>query len=111
MAGKLKAIISDVHGNLEALEAVVNDMHEQNAEEIYCLGDVVGYGPNPGECLDILMNCPVFLVGNHEEAMLEEPTDFTPEATVAARWTRQELRRRRKGPPIPRRGFPSSEAW
>ena len=69
MAGKFKAIISDVHGNLEAqLEAVVDDMGKHGAEELYCLGDVVGYGPNPGECLDILMNCRVFLLGNHEES-------------------------------------------
>jgi diadenosine tetraphosphatase ApaH/serine/threonine PP2A family protein phosphatase len=102
MASKLKAqplraIISDVHGNLEALRAVVSDMHQHKAEELYCLGDAVGYGPNPGECLDILMNAQVFLLGNHEEAMLEEPTDFTPEATVAARWTRQEIRREQEG--------------
>ncbi len=92
MAGKLKAIVSDVHGNLEALEAVVDDMGQHGAEELYCLGDAVGYGPNPGECLDILMHSQVFLLGNHEEAMLAEPTDFTKDATVVARWTREEIR-------------------
>lgn len=92
MAGSItRAIVSDVHGNLEALEAVVDDMHQHGVEELYCLGDAVGYGPNPGECLDILMHCQLFLLGNHEEAMLAEPTDFTPDAARGARWTRAEL--------------------
>jgi diadenosine tetraphosphatase ApaH/serine/threonine PP2A family protein phosphatase len=88
----MKAIISDVHGNLEALEAVVDDMNDFDVEDLYCLGDTVGYGPNPGECLDILMNCKVHLLGNHEEAMREKPTDFTAEAARVAEWTLHQLR-------------------
>ncbi|MFM9065836.1 MAG: metallophosphoesterase family protein, partial [Planctomycetota bacterium] len=49
------AIISDIHGNLEALEAVLADIAAQAVERIVCLGDVIGYGPNPRECLDIAM--------------------------------------------------------
>jgi diadenosine tetraphosphatase ApaH/serine/threonine PP2A family protein phosphatase len=105
MAGPVKAIISDVHANLEALEAVVDDIKSHDTEAIYCLGDAVGYGPNPGECLDILMHCQVFILGNHEEAMLEEPTDFTPEATRGARWTREELRRVQQEGDDPRARF------
>ena len=48
----LRAIISDIHGNLEALTAVLADIRRQNADEIVCLGDIVGYGPDPCACLD-----------------------------------------------------------
>ncbi|MDP6794618.1 MAG: metallophosphoesterase family protein, partial [Verrucomicrobiota bacterium] len=47
-----RALISDIHGNYEALKAVLDDIREQSITEIYCLGDIVGYGPNPCECLD-----------------------------------------------------------
>ena len=50
-----RAIISDIHGNLEALQAVLGDMREQGVEEIFCLGDIIGYGPNPCECLDLVI--------------------------------------------------------
>ncbi len=51
-----RALISDIHGNLEALEAVLSDIAEVSVDEIYCLGDIIGYGPNPCECLDLVMN-------------------------------------------------------
>ena len=47
------AVLSDIHGNLEALQAVLADANRHGAEAVYCLGDVVGYGPNPCECLDL----------------------------------------------------------
>ncbi len=47
-----RALISDIHSNLEALEAVLEDIHQQGISEVYCLGDIVGYGPNPRECLE-----------------------------------------------------------
>ena len=49
------ALVSDIHGNLEAIEAVLADIAEQNADRIVCLGDIIGYGPNPRECLDLVM--------------------------------------------------------
>ena len=49
----VKAIISDIHSNLEALQAVLKDIEKHPVTEIYCLGDVVGYGPNPRECVDL----------------------------------------------------------
>ena len=49
------AIISDIHGNLEGLEAVLADIESQGISEIYCLGDIIGYGPNPRECIDQMM--------------------------------------------------------
>ena len=50
-----RAIISDIHGNLEALQAVLADARGQGVEEIFCLGDIIGYGPNPCECLDLVI--------------------------------------------------------
>ncbi len=50
-----RALISDIHGNLEALEVVLNDIQGQGIREIYCLGDIIGYGPNPRECIDRVM--------------------------------------------------------
>ncbi len=50
-----QALISDIHGNVEALNSVLEDIGKQSVDEVLCLGDVVGYGPNPCECLDIVM--------------------------------------------------------
>ena len=50
-----RALLSDIHGNLEALTAVLDDVRAQGAGEIFCLGDIVGYGPNPCECVDAVM--------------------------------------------------------
>lgn len=64
------AIISDIHANLEALKAVLKDAHSQRVNQIYCLGDVVGYGPYPSECLGITRRvCQKNLLGNHEQAI------------------------------------------
>src|SRR5437588_7503109 len=87
----MKAIISDIHANLEALQAVWADLTRQGVTEVYCLGDVVGYGPNPRECLEMVMKCKVCLMGNHDQAALFDPTDFNPVAERAILWTRQQL--------------------
>jgi diadenosine tetraphosphatase ApaH/serine/threonine PP2A family protein phosphatase len=87
----MKAIISDVHSNLEALNAVLADIARQPVEAIYCLGDVVGYGPNPRECLDKIMAFPVVLMGNHDQAVLFDPMNFNPVAERATMWTRAQL--------------------
>ena len=61
------AIISDVHGNKEALEAIMNDIKRENINNIICLGDVIGVGPNSKECMDIIINNNIEMVlGNHE---------------------------------------------
>jgi predicted phosphodiesterase len=66
-----RALISDIHGNLESLDAVLHDIATQHVDEIFCLGDVVGYGPNPRECIDRVMNhCRVTLLGNHDQGLL-----------------------------------------
>jgi predicted phosphodiesterase len=86
------ALISDIHGNLEALNAVLADIAKQDIDEIYCLGDVVGYGPNPCECLDLVMKkCKLTVLGNHDQAALFDPDGFNPVALRAIYWTRDRL--------------------
>src|SRR5262245_42431963 len=85
------AILSDIHGNLEALRAVLADAERNGAQEIYCLGDVVGYGPNPRECLDLVLGFRVTVLGNHDLGALFDPVGFSPTAERAIFWTRQQL--------------------
>ncbi|GBD37385.1 hypothetical protein HRbin36_02516 [bacterium HR36] len=85
------AIISDIHSNLEALQAVLEDIREQGVEKIYCLGDIIGYGPNPRECIDLVMDFPVVLLGNHDQAAIFDPEGFNAGALRAILWTRQQL--------------------
>lgn len=88
----MRAIISDIHGNLEALEAVLADIAQQNVNEIYCLGDIIGYGPNPRECIDLVMErCAVTILGNHDQAALFDPEGFNAGAERAIFWTRHML--------------------
>jgi predicted phosphodiesterase len=87
----VKAIISDIHSNLEALQAVLKDIEQQGVSEIYCLGDVVGYGPNPRECLDLVMKCRVVLLGNHDQGAMFDPDGFNGPAERAIFWTREQL--------------------
>src|SRR5213596_1219889 len=88
----VKAIISDIHSNFEALQAVLKDIEKQpNVSEIYCLGDVVGYGPNPRECVDLVMKCKVVLLGNHDQGAMFDPEGFNPPAERAIFWTRGQL--------------------
>lgn len=89
----MKAIISDIHGNLEALRAVLADIERLGITDVACLGDVVGYGPEPGECLDLVRDITsLSLTGNHEEAVLHGiPPNFTLKARRALEWTRHTL--------------------
>ena len=87
----MKAIISDIHGNLEGLLAVLEDIKSQQIEEIYCLGDIIGYGPNPRECIDHAMNFSMCLLGNHDQGALFDPIGFNKGAEQAIFWTRSVL--------------------
>jgi predicted phosphodiesterase len=87
----VKAIISDIHSNLEALQAVLADIEKQGVSDIYCLGDVIGYGPNPRECIDLIMNCQVVILGNHDQGALFDPDGFNRTAEMAIFWTRAQL--------------------
>jgi predicted phosphodiesterase len=88
----MKAIISDIHGNLEALEAVMEDIKSRGISEVVCLGDVIGYGPNPRECLQGVKEVGTLICGNHEEALLSgNAQTFNTRARRAVEWTRQQL--------------------
>jgi predicted phosphodiesterase len=86
-------IISDIHANLTALEAVLDDAGE--FEAVWCLGDLVGYGPDPNECVNRIRNLPGLqcIIGNHDAAALNqiEADTFNPEARIAIHWTQKTL--------------------
>lgn len=87
----MKALISDIHSNFEALTAVLADIEKQGVTEIYCLGDIVGYGPNPRECVDAVMRCKMVLLGNHDQGAMFDPDGFNAPAERAIFWTRAQL--------------------
>jgi predicted phosphodiesterase len=88
---RVKAIISDIHSNLEALQAVLKDIESQSIQTVYCLGDIIGYGPNPRDCIDLVMELPVVLLGNHDQGAMFDPEGFNPGAERAIFWTRGQL--------------------
>jgi putative phosphoesterase len=86
------AVISDIHSNLEALEAVVANLPDY--DELFCLGDVVGYGPQPNKVVEKLrqLRPSVVLMGNHDYAVVTGDTEgFSPNATEAVEWTRKRI--------------------
>ena len=88
------AIFSDVHANLEALEAVLADARQRKCTHFVCLGDVVGYNANPTECIERVreLDCPT-VKGNHDEqaSISTSSTDFNELAERAIKWTRDQL--------------------
>lgn len=90
------AVISDIHANLEALQGVLQHIDTQNVDRIICLGDILGYGPNPVECVDLIAErCEWSLMGNHDFGALYEPTNFNQAAEQAAYWTREQFEKER----------------
>ena len=90
------AIVTDVHANLEALDVVLADIERRGADDIVCLGDFVGYGASPNECMARLRPLiELAVLGNHDEAAIDPSVlaDFNPEAAAAARWTGRALSR------------------
>jgi len=86
------ALISDIHANLEALQAVLAHIDGQRVDRIVCLGDIIGYGPDPVACVDMVATrCEFALMGNHDFAAIYEPTNFNRVAEHAAYWTRFQL--------------------
>ena len=86
------AVISDIHSNRQALEAVLREVSDSGASELWCLGDLVGYGADPNDCINtVRRNASLCLVGNHDLAVTGEiPLDeFSRGAGVAARWTQE----------------------
>jgi predicted phosphodiesterase len=91
------AILSDIHSNLPALEAVLDEIEAAGVDETWCLGDVVGYGAQPNECAELVRErCSICLVGNHDLAALDELdiSTFSPAAAAAVRWTREAMSER-----------------
>ncbi|GAB4579734.1 MAG: metallophosphoesterase family protein [Anaerolineales bacterium] len=86
-------IISDIHANLTALEAVLE--HAGEVESIWCLGDLVGYGPDPNECVEKIRLLPnlACLIGNHDAAVIDQmdAATFNPEARLSIEWTHQQM--------------------
>ena len=88
------AVISDIHANLPALQATFEAIDDVGVDEIWCLGDVIGYGAEPDACADLVRErCAVCLVGNHDLAVLGalDVTAFSEAAAEAVRWTRENI--------------------
>jgi predicted phosphodiesterase len=88
------AIISDIHSNLEALTRAFELIDQESVSDVFCLGDIVGYGANPNECVDLVRRrCRVALRGNHDSAAVDLSVagTFTRNARIAAEWTGREL--------------------
>jgi predicted phosphodiesterase len=86
------AIASDIHGNRHAFEAVINAAEADGAEELWCLGDLVGYGAEPDACVALAdAHCTICLAGNHDLAVVDVLSldDFSRGAALAAYWTRE----------------------
>jgi len=88
------AVISDIHSNIEALSAVISELEQTGIERVICLGDIVGYGADPDDCLQLIKDkCDVVIRGNHDSAVSgsEEYSSFNPEAEEAIYWTRNRI--------------------
>jgi diadenosine tetraphosphatase ApaH/serine/threonine PP2A family protein phosphatase len=88
------AILSDIHANLPALEVVLKRVEDLHVDQIYCLGDIVGYGPFPNECVELIRKHSPFVVkGNHDSGLLDEtPIEyFSENARIALEWTRTQI--------------------
>ena len=84
------AVLSDIHGNLHALEAVLESIGRDEPDAVWCLGDLVGYGPRPNRCCTLVADrADICLIGNHDLGVLGrlDLEDFSPDAAASARWT------------------------
>ncbi len=87
------AVISDLHSNREALEAVFQHIGALGVQHVYCLGDIVGYGPDPEFCVDLVRgHTEVALMGNHDEALFHDACDFNTHARGAIDYTRRRMK-------------------
>jgi predicted phosphodiesterase len=88
------AVISDAHSNAEALKSVLRDIKKRRIQDIYFLGDAVGYGPEPNECVELLhAECKIMIAGNHDWGVLglTDLLSFNENARIALDWTRRVL--------------------
>jgi predicted phosphodiesterase len=90
----LYAVLADIHGNLHALNAVLDDIQSQGADEIVCLGDIVGYGAYPKQCTEVVRDlCPVTVAGNHDWGVVGKVDIeyFNADARDSVEWTREQV--------------------
>src|ERR1700758_372750 len=90
------AILSDIHGNRHAFEAVLDRIEESECEEMWCLGDLVGYGADPDACVELARrHAAICLAGNHDMVVRGdlEIEQFSRGAALAARWTKETITR------------------
>jgi len=88
------ALLSDVHGNLPALRSVLKDVRGSEADQVWCLGDLVGYGAEPDGCVELVREaCDVCLAGHHDLVLTGDIdiADFSSNAAAAARWTQENI--------------------
>ena len=88
------ALISDVHGNLPAFQATLRAIEEEGVDGVWCLGDLVGYGAQPNECVELAeSSVELCLIGNHDLVVIDklDITDFSMNAATAAEWTKEQL--------------------
>ena len=86
------AIISDLHSNREALEAVFAHIQSLGISSVYCLGDVIGYGPEPEFCVELVRgHAQLCLMGNHDEGLFRDASDFNPHARGALEYTKERM--------------------
>src|SRR5918992_551943 len=90
------ALLSDVHGNLPAFQAVLADVEQAGVDAKWCLGDLVGYGAQPNECVALAAeSCDLCLIGNHDLVVIDkiDINEFSMNAAIAATWTRENIAR------------------
>jgi predicted phosphodiesterase len=88
------ALLSDVHGNLPAFQAVLADIEQEGVDALWCLGDLVGYGAQPDECVALAaQSCDLCLIGNHDLVVIDrlDINEFSMNAAIAATWTRENI--------------------
>ena len=88
------AVLSDIHGNLTALETTLRRLERESIDGFLCLGDTVGYGPSPNECCELIRSLdPIIVRGNHDHAAVTPGIErwFTPAARACILWTREQL--------------------
>jgi predicted phosphodiesterase len=88
------AILSDVHGNLPAFQSVLGDIEKEGVDAIWCLGDLVGYGAQPDECVALAKEaCDLCLIGNHDLVVVDrlDISEFSMNAAIAATWTKENI--------------------
>jgi len=89
------AIISDIHSNLEAIQAVIKDIKKRRIKNIFCLGDIVGYGANPNECAELCFKeSDEIIAGNHDWATTDktDTSNFNKVAAIAVKWTKEHIK-------------------